>query len=79
MRFATANCEAQRKMTPCYDRTVVKRDSACMDTPADGSGWIAGRYMPADRDLSNSHLGSTYKSLDVFEPIIKKGAAHVVH
>jgi pimeloyl-ACP methyl ester carboxylesterase len=68
-------------LTPCYDLTSGDRHSACTGyrLPTEAEWIVAAGPLPPDQhllDVANLGVAST-KSLDVFEPIIKKGTARV--
>ena len=72
---------AKEGLTACYDLTSGERDSACTGyrLPTEAEWSVAAGPLPRDRELLDvANLGvSSTKSLDVFEPAIKKGTAHV--
>jgi len=72
---------AKEGLTACYDLTSGERDSACTGyrLPTEAEWIVAAGPLPSDRELLDvANLGvSSTKSLDVFEPAIKKGTAHV--
>ena len=72
---------AREALTPCYDLTTGERDPACTGyrLPTEAEWTVAAGPMPREEqllDVANLGVPST-KSLDVFEPIIKKGTAPV--
>lgn len=72
---------AKEDLTPCYDLTSGGRDSACTGyrLPTEAEWIVAAGPLPRDQqllDVANLGVAST-KSIDVFEPIIKKGTARV--
>ena len=72
---------AKEGLTACYDLTSGERDPACTGyrLPTEAEWIVAAGPLPRDRELLEAaNLGvSSTKSLDVFEPAIKKGTAHV--
>lgn len=72
---------AKEGLTACYDLTSGERGSACTGyrLPTEAEWIVAAGPLPRDRELLDvANLGvSSTKSLDVFEPAIKKGTAPV--